>query len=306
MGEAESKPAAGSVSRELSKDDLLRYVELDLWNRFQDRLWKIVGLVLTGVTVLGLLGVPYYIKSEVSSRIESREKEFAERTKEVLEYSKLLAILKARYDGERYRFDGDVLRLVDALNQMAKPGSDTGPSFIEPAGELSTLLSKSDFSDIVAGSSFASFEAAAAMNDKKVLPPTVMVVSGKGVILETGEIETHPIKNGTYGGAVRDLKFRMVVLEALRNTINRTQEEMLNVGHSLAETNKNGAVTAASLLAKEFLPAFSSEVSSIANSFLKKEEQAVFATYQKLYTLDYQTNYAPAPAPAQPKADAGR
>src|ERR1043165_413758 len=141
MHSNDRKTNAETIPTELSKDDLLKYVELDLWSRFQDRLWKIVGIVMTIVTVLGLLGVPYYIRTEVTSHLVNREKEFTLRIKEITEYSKLLALLRGRYDGEKYRLDGDILRVIDLIQRTDEGKSDERQvSFLVPASELFSLV----------------------------------------------------------------------------------------------------------------------------------------------------------------------
>jgi len=303
---SEIKPASGQLSTELSKDDLLKYVELDLWNRFQERLWKLVGLVLTIVTVLGLLGVPYYIRNEVTAHLQEREKEFADNMNEVLAYSKLLAVLKARYDSERYRLDGDVLRIVTALEQNAQADSSAKIGFLDPGSELISLISRQDFAEVTSGSPVAghAFDIPEELKDKKLSPPTIFTVGDKGLTLATGGKEPHPVRNGTYRGSVKDFKYRITVLEALRRSIDKMQAVMLSLSTTFGASRKTEVVSVDTLQSQDFNQSFSSELALVANSFLTKEEQAEFARCQNLYTLGYKINYVP--AAQQPQTNTGK
>jgi hypothetical protein len=51
-------PATNSSKLEISRDDLLKYIELDLWSRFQGRLWAMAAIFVTAVSIAGVLGVP--------------------------------------------------------------------------------------------------------------------------------------------------------------------------------------------------------------------------------------------------------
>ena len=290
-----------SISTELTRDALLNYVELDLWSRFQKRLWAVVGVFLTVITVFGYLGVPYYINNEVTKHLIDRENEFAERTKEITEYSKLLAVLRAQYDSERYRFDGDVLRLVEGLRASSVKVSSNavGVSYDQqPLAGLLALISTDDFTDVIAGSSLDAFKLQDEPKEAKILPPTVRGVSGRGAVLITNDTEAHPIRNGTYEGCLTDLKFRIVALEAMRRTIQKIEGGMLAIGTNINRSTTSGTITMDTLKSKDFTESFAAEFSSIAKGFLSNTEQSRLAQWQRLYTLGYQINYKPTASPA--------
>jgi len=301
------KQMPDQIKPELSKDDLLKYVELDLWNRFQERLWKVVGVFLTLVTVVGLLGVPYYIKSEVTAHLQKREKEFTDKTDEMVAYSKLLAVLRARYDSERYRFDGDMLRVVSALAEARKSGPDTAkksPRFNDPENELVALVSRHDFAQVTEGSFMAgeAFVVPPEMKDKNLVPPTTITIENKGVVGAGGYMETHPVRNGTYGGIIKDLRYRIVVLEGLRRAIDSLQEKMLSLGGTSVLERRVQVVRVNSIEATEFHDLFSDEMASIAKAFLTADEQKEFAQLQSLYVPDYKSSYVVPNTPLPPTA----
>lgn len=300
----ENNQASDQIKTELSKDDLLKYVELDLWSKFKERLWKLVGIVLTLLTVLGLLGIPYYIRSEVNSHLQQREREFREKTDEILGYSKLLAVLRSRYDSERYRFDSDVLRLVSALTEATKSEANPGakPRFRDPGEELVSLISRPDFAQVVDGSFMArhAFDVPQDMKDKKLLPETTITVENKGPSGAGGYQQIHPVRNGTYEGSIKDLRYRIVILESLRRSIERMQEKMLAVGGNSALEKRVELVRVNALESSEFHDSFSSELASLANTFLTGSEQEDFARLQELYVLGYKPNYIAAKKDSQP------
>jgi hypothetical protein len=293
MNDKEPKLTNGKIPTELSKDDLLKYVELDLWSKFQERLWKIVGIVITIVTILGLLGVPYYIKTQVTSHLVDREKEFTQRTKDISEYSKLLTLLRGRYDGERYRLDGDVLRVIDILErtEQGKSDKDDQGEFNDPVSELFSLISRSDFADVVENpvARHPLEIVPDKLRGKSIMPPTIFTVAGSGLALAAGGKEPHPIKDGTYEGVLKDLKFRILILEALRRCIDKLQADMLALGNTTPQNDK--VITVDSLQGTDFQEIFSAQISSIANQFLNQEEKETFQKNQTLYELGYKVNY---------------
>jgi hypothetical protein len=278
----------GLIPTELSKDDLLKYVELDLWRRFQERLWKIVGIVLTMVTVVGFLGVPYYIKNEVSDTLQKQATDFKQRTDAILSQAKLLTILTAQYDSERYRFDSDVYRLIDAIKKFRAASGTEQPKhrFNDPEEELAQLISRRDFSKVVDGSAMMTrgvFAVPKDLKEQRILPQTSYMVENRGLQGSGGYSETHPVRNGTYEGAIRDLRFRVVALEVLRRTIAASQDKLLALGGVTEIERRVETVRVKSLESTEFGEAAIKELAAVANSFLSHDDQREFARVQSLY-----------------------
>ncbi len=109
--EADSPPEKIPISR----DDLLKYVELDLWSRFRERLWGVLATFLTLITVAGYLGVPYYIRSEMDRRLTEQQATFARRMAEAVTYSELLSMTAVRYHEARFELQKDMALLVGGL-----------------------------------------------------------------------------------------------------------------------------------------------------------------------------------------------
>ena len=297
-------PPTDAVPLELSKDDLLKYVELDLWNRFQERLWKAVGIVLTVITVVGLLGIPYYIKSEVSATLQKQAVDFKRRTDEILTYAKLLAIQSAQYDSQRYRFDADVYRLIDAIKRDR--GSETREEqekrrFNDPVNELAKLISRQDFSQVTQGSIVSStlFATPAELKGKHLMPPTAYIVENKGLSGSGGYVENHPVKNGTYEGSLTDLRFRIVVLEGLRRAVAFSQGKPMELGGVTDVDRRVETVRVKTLESAEFNIAFAKELGTQANQFLTEDEKLEFARVQQFYIPDDVPEYK-APDPPLP------
>jgi hypothetical protein len=279
---------ASGVPVELSKDDLLKYVEIDLWERFQERLWKVVGIGLTVITIIGFLGVPYYIKNEMNNALRQQALDFRQRTDAILSQAKLLSVLTTRYNSERSRFDTDVYRLIEAIGKFRAESKGEAPKYrsYAPEDELTQLISRSDFSRVVDGSAPMAIELFSVPNDlrgKTLMPPTVYIDERMGLQGAGGYRENHPVRDGAYEGAIRDLRFRMVALEALRRAIASSQDGLLALGGVTEIEKRVETVRVKSLESTEFSDSMRKEVASIADSFLNDEEKAEFARFQSLY-----------------------
>jgi hypothetical protein len=292
-GKAPAVPTE-TVRTELSKDDLLKYVELDLWNRFQERLWKIVGVVLTVVTVAGLLGVPYYIRVQVNNTLQQQAKDFENRTGEMLAYSKLIAVLNAQYNSERYRFDGDVYRIVAALREgVTDPSVGLGVG-LSSADQLISLVSGEDFQKVTENSYMTTpaFWVPTELRNKKLVPPTTITMENRGPTGSGGGFrQAHPVRDGSYDGCIRDLRYRIVILESLRKAMIVLQEKLLTLGGSSELAKRVELVRIKSIEASDFNESFGKEVDLIANRFLNEKERQEFAQLQEMYTLGFTTNY---------------
>jgi len=294
---------ANGIPGELSRADLLKYVELDLWQRFQERLWRVVGIVLTTVTVVGVLGVPYYITSEVNEALREQSLDFKNRTEAILSQAKLLAVLTARYDSERYRFDTDVYRLIEAIEKHRAENGGEQPEhrFNDPADELAQLVSRVDFAKVVDGSGLMTqglFEQPSDLDGKQLLPPTAHLVENRGLQGSGGYREPHPVRDGTYEGALRDLRFRIVTIEALRRAIASSKDRLIALGGVTEIEKRVETVRVKALESTEFSEALGREVTDLANGFLSDEEKAEFARVQSLYLEGELPRYE-APDPAQ-------
>lgn len=291
------------MSTQLSKEEFLKYVEIDLWNRFSERLWKVVGVVLTVSALLGIFGVPYYIKTEVTDRLTEQKTQFNDRMSDVIEYSKLLSLLRGRYAGERSRFDSDVLQLVNALDERNKgkqknKEEEDDEDVFAPSNELRSLIARSDFAEVLSSPiARRGLEVPNDLKGRNVVPKTYITVVGSGFTLATGGKEPHPIKNGTYDGEIEDLKFRVVVLEALRAATDKLQQDMISL--EIDSTTPRRRVTVEGLMDGDFHKNFLQQMALIANAFLDDTERGKFAQCQKLYTLGHGGLYDAGAQPAK-------
>lgn len=282
MGDDEAKE-----TYPLSRDELLKYVEVDLWSKFQGRLWTVVGGVLTLVAVVGLLGVPYYIKSQVELQLAQRTREFQLRSEEVMSHAKLLAMESARYQAERLRLDADIYRLLNALRDQASDKKNHLASF-SPDEALVQLVSSMDFSKTVEGSlsTMQLWSIPKDMRGKRLLEPTMYTVENPGLHGAGMYSEIHPVRDGTYGGCINDIKYRIVVIEALRRSIAASEKKLLELGGVDENEKRYQVVRFSSLESSEYNESLDKEIASIAAKFLSPEEKKQFEDARKLYTYD--------------------
>jgi hypothetical protein len=201
--------------------------------------------------------------------------------------------------GERSRFDSDVLQLVNALDE-AKKGNQKNEEddVFTPANELRSLIARSDFGEVLSNPiARRPLEVPNDLKGRNIVPKTYITVVGSGLKLTTGGKEPHPIKNGTYDGEIEDLKFRVVVLEALRAATDKLQEDMISLEIDSTKTRRR--VTVEGLVDGDFHKNFLQQMALIANAFLDETEKGKFAQCQKLYTLGYGVFYEPGAQPAK-------
>src|SRR5260370_9772903 len=112
----------------LEFEKLAAYIETDLWSRFQTRLWKVVAIVLTGVAIAGLLGIPYYIRSEIQARLQTQSKLYSDRLDEVAAYATAWSLLQSENDSEISRLKFDANSLIPILSNKEDSKSIQNPS----------------------------------------------------------------------------------------------------------------------------------------------------------------------------------
>jgi hypothetical protein len=277
----------------MTRDDLLKYVELDLWSRFQGRLWKVVSVFLTVMTLGGVFGVPYYIRTEIDDRLKERAADFEARTREISAHAKLLAILSVRYNTALAELRGDTYKLIDALRDYERRNpSKTENHFNNPADELLALVSRDNFSQIV-GDTRSSLSSSIFYVDeddprRDLLPPLIVTVENRGFSGAGGVFrQTHPIRNGSYRGAIADIKYRVLVLEALRRSIAYVEERLLSLGGASKLDERMESVRVQGLENEVFAAEFQNNMASLSGVFLTEEERGEFGECRRLYLLGY-------------------
>lgn len=276
-----TKPQESVESYTLSRDELLTYIELNLWSRFQGRMWQVVGAVLTIVTVGGLLGIPYYIKTQVDLQLVQRAKEFQLRSDEIITHAKLLAIMTARYESERQQLDADIFRIVSAIPPEVSKQTNRNPS-----GALIAVASSHEFSPVVDGALITkgAWDIPPELKGKSLFPATMLVYENRGLAGGSGYEETHPVRNGTYQGCIRDIRFRIVLIEALHRAIGNLQKTILELGGASDAERRVEAVKVSSLKSSEFADSLTREMAKVSDKFLNEEEKREFARVRDLYT----------------------
>jgi hypothetical protein len=306
MPSLEERMPIAAESYRIDREDLVKYIELDLWSRFQTRLWTVVAGAVTVAAVAGVFGVPFYIKSEINQRLVKQTTEFDNRTREIFAYSKLLSLLSARYSVQLAAFHADALRLAGALEKRGTQ-KDGESSFI--AGERSRgligLATRTDFADVIDERSISrhAFFLEGTEGTEQLYSPVYLTYENRGISGSGGYSEPHPVLDGSLAGALRDLRFRIVVLEALRRSMVAVERQLLTVGGATKVDNEIEAVRAGALEKDVFVASFEANLNDVAGRFLFDEDRKKFKEASVLYLLGYNVKVPDAPVPDLPKPD---
>ena len=306
MYSAHEKPGNSTELLTVGRSELINYIELDLWSKFQARLWKTVAGVLTLAAIGGVFGVPYYIRNEINARLQRQTEDFDHRTREVFAYSKLLALLSAKYATHLALLQADVLRLATALETAERDDPKSDAIWTRGRSqELLSLAARSDFGSLIDGG-VVSRQALMLRKDegsRKLFPPVVLAYENRGLTGGGGYTEPHPVLDGTLEGAVRDLQFRIVVLESLRRSMDSVQRGLLALGGSTKLDGEFEAVRSEALEKDVFAAAFSSSINEISMKLLAEEDRARFRDASALYLLGYSVTFGESPTLTPPAAE---
>jgi hypothetical protein len=285
--EAQSGAPKQLVSVEFEK--LTGYIETDLWSRFQARLWKVVAAFLTVVAIAGFLGIPYYIKSEISARLESQAKTFGDRVEEIAAYSKLSTILQSQYDSALYGLRSDADVAIIALQGKEKEAKDQKrfPSMNSPSALLNQLMSEPDLFIVTNGGIMATQIFHFLSQDQlkiQVALPKGRIIENAGISGSGGYGEPHPVLDGTLGGILQDLKFRIAVLVSLHDSIRAVDEALLRAGDTSDIEKRIAAIKVTALQGDIAAPAFRSKLKAVLDGqFLSQDDKDKFEKARRLY-----------------------
>jgi hypothetical protein len=161
--------------------------------------------------------------------------------------------------------------------------------FHSPARLLNELISDPDFSSVVSTNSH-SFRAKIfyEVNDDakqiKITMPRQYMLENRGFSGAGAYSETHPVLDGTLGGFLTDLKYRIVVLASIRQAITRANIELLQVGGTTDLDKRLLTVKVTTLQVQSFGTAFQDALTKLtSNSFLSDSEKKQFGLVKALY-----------------------
>jgi hypothetical protein len=274
----------------IKSDELLKYIEVDLWGRFQARLWKVVAAFLTLVTIAGLLGIPYYIKSEISNRLAAQAKTYSDRLEDIAAFSKLLALLTAEQQAHSFSLKADIELVIAELardNASAQGTNATGAhsSMNNPTQLLNELISRPDITTAIDARFMTPFNFISPEDLKKKIDlPRMFVVENRGFTGAGAFSEPHPVLDGTLGGFLDDIKYRIVVLSAFNSAIERVNNELLRLGGATDLDKRVANAKVVGLEAQLSTPAFQDGIKQImGKTFLTDDEKKKFRTVYALY-----------------------
>ena len=288
----EAETASTEPQYSVSREDWTKFVEMDLWSRFQGRLWKLVAGFLTVVALAGIFGIPYFIRTEINDGLQETKRAFAEQEDALVSYSKLLDLLQLQYSDERASLTSDAYALIrntdNALAKLPKQQRDIfnfGPtthwwySRGVPVGIVDRGLDRTGEQDI--SPTVMLLDPKSPFSRLEVTEPAVVYTEGTSRNLSLAESLPHPIRDGTFLGELKDILYRSVYLRADEVTMKSLRSDLL----STARENQPGqrTPTVESLYNYVYLPRFKTNLDAAIKTQLDKEQAAELGKYLKLY-----------------------
>ena len=273
----------------MSKPELLRYVELELWSRFSAKLWRGFGLVVAVAAVAGLLGVPYYIRSELSSHLMEVQNTFAKRTEILLQYGKLLSLLSTTYSVKKLELTQQVVLTNQAIDSLLARQIDE-----ELRGQLKgarDYLTQAAWWEEYAHPEVSPRDLIAISlprtdmyREVKILPHKRITAEERiGGMMVAGTSFPHAVNDGTLRGVMMDTKFRVAHLLAYRLALKDLRGKIVEYDDDASKPEQE--LNIAIIYNEEFQPAYEGHLDKVASELLVRGEREKFEQYGYLYKI---------------------
>jgi len=267
-----SEPPVDQESYRISREDFLRYIEIDLWNRFQRRLWSLVAITLSIAALAGLLGIPYYIRSQIERQFEEQRERLKTRSDDVIATSVAIAWRNAQSNRSRADLHSHVTTLQGIIQPLLMVSSDA-------AWILSDRLSVVNVADRVA--------LVSALNEWKPDEHLLAVRFAPEVVPGVGSNSKlfyvpHPVLDGTVEGAVKDLRFRLVELAAWEQAMAALEAHL---GHLYPNPDHSASATVDDLPPSQFERAYNENRLKLAKQLLLKSDRDKWLAAESYYSV---------------------
>jgi hypothetical protein len=237
------KPAPVTTEKiELDAKRYVDFIEVDLWSRFQKRLWTLVAAITTVVGLAGIFGLPVIIENKVNSLFTQRSKQFDENIDHYFALYRTYFLLEVMANEYRSRFQADIAAVTSFLTTHTPPTTSDDDkeaasrkfAYGRIAEGLTSLVSQRDASKSL-GSDMT-------MNDLRAttyLSSDIDIPISEKVRLEMSSLSgsaassfVHPFRNGKLTAFITDIQLRLAILAAFEKSINALREEILTLGSS--------------------------------------------------------------------------
>ena len=269
----------------LSKDEFQEYIETTLWSKFQSRLWKIVSVFLTIITVAGVFGIPYYISNEINKKLSKVEQEFSTKRKDILNNSKLLNLLSVLEERKKIELSNISLRLYNEIELLQERDSTIDSWTME---EITATLKMVAYEGKIYNLQAQDFRwiIDSTLLTTQVLPSQKIRVEAITPTGSTTAAFGHPFNDGTIGGILEDIKIRLSNLEVLREIIVEVELEMLAVGSKdeLEEMQDKLLIKAA--IDEKYISRYDTLLNKSLFKYFDKERLEEIKRYNHLYKLE--------------------
>lgn len=293
--DAEESKQFASLPKEsvaIEKQRFLELVEVDLWSKFQKRLWAVITGFLVVVSVAGFLGIPYYIESQTNAIFAEQSKKYEEEVRRTTAYLKSYLLLTSKYEVFHQRLRQDIYTVLQDLDQLYENNADIS-RFGRPDDILLKILHEDDPRDLINQrgvlldrwynpEDYEDLELS--INETIHLENTIFGATGS-------TSARHPYRNGTLTGFIEDTRMKIFILAAFKEALESQRQEIFQIGGTSDLEKRTRGLEVEAIANAEFLPRFDSYVSNNSEKIafsanVYADPQEVFRFYIEVLNFD--------------------
>ncbi len=301
MPKATKSDEQSSMSAALAKDtkgpdgapdsevtiQMQRYIELvevDLWSRFQKRLWAVITGFLVLVSVAGFLGIPYYIESQTNAIFSSQSKKYEEEIRRITSSVKSFLLLSSKFEVFHQRLRQDIYVVLHDLAEYYEDNPKVS-GFFKPDALLLKVLHEDDPRDLIDQRTIfihrykkEEFEKLkVSINETIHLENTIFGATGS-------TFARHPYRNGTLEGFIDDVKLKILILAAFKDALEAQRIEIFQIGGETSLEKRIRGLEVEAISNAGFLTRFDKYLSNNSDKLIFADsDSAEFQDVLKLY-----------------------
>ena len=218
---------------QVDRGKIIDWIEIDLWRRFEKRLWAVVSIVLTMITVAGIFGVPYYINSEMSKLFATQADKFSLESQKLISMIKAYARISGDYMSYMQEFREDVAAALHDVSNFQLSSKQHALSFGGPGDLFRKLLLIQKYDNILHEQFLLSELNSVSLKDYsqlKLSHQETINLENRVIDAVGGTSAPHPYRNGDLRSFYTDLKLRIVILASYERALADMEKQISRLG----------------------------------------------------------------------------
>jgi hypothetical protein len=282
----DKKVKSADIEFKLSKDAFQNYIEITLWNKFQDKLWKIVGIALTVGAIAGIFGIRYYIDNELNKRLSKIEIDFRSKSDQLMKNVKLLNFLAIVQEKKQDEISNQTFRLIEKIEGITNPNI----KYWEKEELINSIKSIAYEGKVYKAQRKKIIHPTNELLSEKIYPPDVIQGEHSNVGGSYLTSTSHPIKDGTVNGELEDLKIKLSHLEVFNSIVSNLKEELIVFGSKDELERIQNKVLFNSIIKKKLNDQYDTILNQSLINYFPINRIDEIEKYQHLYKLNLDFN----------------